>query len=282
MTFNSQLTRGLDTLSIGRGTDYPWADFPAGFGTPAVRTQDAARPDRDGIFPGLDLLDARTLIFDVYVFGDDEEDGEDKLNVLKAFFARADENLTLTVNITGTVEYALVGRPRGVDVVLDRKLRAGVYRARCSFVATDPRLYVNGETIAVIDVATGEGVGLEFDATPDFSFGGTITEGSALITNGGLYPTPFRVEFSGPLTNPRIINADTGYELSFTGELAAGETLLVDTDTRTVLLNGTSSRYSWLATQSRWFDLPPGNTTLQFVAVAGTGQATITYRSAYV
>jgi len=277
--FNAQLAGSLD---IGAGTDYPWAEFPAGFGTPSVRTQDVARPDRDGVFPGLDLLDARLLVFDVHILGDSETDGEDKLNVLKAFFSRSDDNVELVVNITGTVEYALVGRPRGVDVVLDKKLRSGVYRARCSFVATDPRLYVSDNTVTVIAVATGEGVGLEFDATPDFSFGGTITEGTAVLVNSGLYPTPFRVEFAGPLTNPRIINADTGYELSFSGELLTGETLLVDTDTRTVLLNGTASRYSWLSTQSRWFDLPPGNTTLQFIAVAGTGTATITYRSAYV
>lgn len=272
----------LGVFVIGHGTSYPWASFPTGFGTPEVRARDVERTDRDGVLAGIDLLGGRLVVFDVLILGTSAQDAETKLNALKAFFARADTDVDLVVTFTGVVSYGLVGRPRGCDVVFDRQTLSGVMRARCSFLATDPRLYrTNGSEDVTIQMAGG-GTGLTFNASADFSFGGAVTGGALSVVNQGTYPTPFTATFHGPLTGPQLEHVDLGLTLAFTGDLLAGQTLVVDTDKHTVLLNGVSSRYSWLTVASRWYDLVPGTNLLRLLAVSGSGSVDIGFRSAYV
>ena len=95
-----------------------------------------------------------------------------------------------------------------------------------------------------------------------------------------MFPTMTLV---GPCTNPVIYNQSTGQSLSFNYALLGTDTLVIDTDLRSVTLNGNPAR-NLLMNGSQWFGFPAGNTTLTFTTTAYTVGAalTISYRSAYV
>jgi hypothetical protein len=58
--------------------------------------------------------------------------------------------------------------------------------------------------------------------------------------------------------------------------------LVLDSASRTVLLGGTSSRYVWLTSLSRWFTLQPGANALRFDGASGAGSCAVSFRSAWI
>ncbi len=139
MTLTADYQAELRGVVLGPSSDYPHAAAPQGFGTPSYRTGDQPRPLDHGEFAGLDLMNGRTVVFDVWVVGDDDTEAAANLNALKAAFAPSSATLELSVRLAGT-DYALLGRPRGVVANIEY-VRDGVARARCEFKALDPRLY---------------------------------------------------------------------------------------------------------------------------------------------
>jgi Phage tail protein len=85
-----------------------------------------------------------------------------------------------------------------------------------------------------------------------------------MVTNVGTYPTPALVVFSGPVTDPSIEHVESGRTLTFDIAVAQGDTLDVDLDAHTVLLNGTAGRRNTLVAGSAWFQLYPGTNTLRY------------------
>jgi hypothetical protein len=69
----------------------------------------------------------------------------------------------------------------------------------------------------------------------------------------------------------------------FSGEIAEGDTLTIDTDERTVRLNGTANRRGLLdSVATRWFELPPYPAVIELLpeAFAGQGGLRIRWRDA--
>lgn len=67
--------------------------------------------------------------------------------------------------------------------------------------------------------------------------------GSGIITNSGNTETPLIIEIYGEITNPVITIGS--YVLSYSGTIPAGQTLIVDTEKKTVTLNGENVLYNW-------------------------------------
>jgi len=275
-------TATLRTVTMGKGTTYPWAEMPDGFGLPDICSADIDLPRHDGILAGDDFLGGRRLVFDVHINATAQGVAETAVNTLKAVWGPSHVDVPLDLRLTGTpTEYRLYGRPRGCSVQLDRKFRSGVMRARCEFLATDPRLF-GAETTTVIGLPAGT-AGLLFPAEAPFVFGGLSSPGEALVNNTGTYETDWTATFTGPLTSPIIEHVGLGRSLSFTGlTIATGETLELDSRTKSALLNGTASRYSSLSASSRWWTLPVGNSTIRFRAGSGSGILTVRHRPAYL
>lgn len=275
-------TAVINGLTIGAGTAYRWATMPEGFGMSDYRSQDAMLPRQDGVVAGDDRLSGRMITFDVHVIGATGVTVEQAANALKGAFAPRQADVTAMFNLAGGVDgYTVFGRPRSCPVVLDKKFMGGVLRARCSFWATDPRLF-GAEVTTVIALPSGVS-GLLFPASAPFVFGLAASPGSAVVTNGGTYATDWSATLSGPLTSPQIEHLGTGRLLGFTSlTIASGETLILDSRTKTALLNGTSSRYSSLSAASRWFDLPVGASTIRFTAASGSGSVDFRHRPAYL
>jgi hypothetical protein len=55
----------------------------------------------------------------------------------------------------------------------------------------------------------------------------------------------------------------------------------VDSDARLVLLNGTASRYDWLAFGSVWFPINPGSNTIRLGGASGTGTLDFYWRDGW-
>lgn len=79
----------------------------------------------------------------------------------------------------------------------------------------------------------------------------------AVVVNMGTLETPIIVELKGPATNPEITIGNEA--LKYFGALTAGDTLIIDTDRKTVKFNGVNA----LANYSGGFpQIPPGQTTV--------------------
>jgi len=93
-----------------------------------------------------------------------------------------------------------------------------------------------------------------------------IHVGSGTLTNEGNIETPLSIEITGPVTNPSIvIGTDT---LTWTGTVEEGETLVIDTETMTVGLDGVNA----IADYTGGFPkLQPGETAV----TAASGGATV-------
>lgn len=88
--------------------------------------------------------------------------------------------------------------------------------------------------------------------------------GSGTLTNEGTFETPLVIEITGPVTNPSVVVGDQ--VLSYTGSLASGDKLEIDTEYMTVKFNGVNA----IANYSGGFPkLQPGDTTV-VPASAGT------------
>jgi hypothetical protein len=123
--------------------------------------------------------------------------------------------------------------------------------------------------------------GVTFPLTFPITFGAS-SGGSATATNAGnaaVYPT---VTISGPVVNPVLTNDATGESLRLNITLLAGDTLVVNTRRRTILLGQTNKMSSKIAGSTFW-SLPPGDNPLRFAGdTYNTGTATIIYRPAWL
>ena len=86
---------------------------------------------------------------------------------------------------------------------------------------------------------------------------------------------------SGPITNPAVVNAVTGQQVSFTGlSLVATDQLVLDTDNRQSFLSG---QFYAADVSSGWWVLEPGSTQVYLSGqTTGGASLTVAYSSAYV
>jgi hypothetical protein len=116
------------------------------------------------------------------------------------------------------------------------------------------------------------------------TFGSAGTAGVVNAVNNGNFPTRPVIVIAGPVDNPILQNLTTGQYVQFAISLGVADTLTLDFDLHTVLLNGTASRRNTMTPSSQWWELAPGTT--QILYGANTTQvgsiATVTYRNAWM
>jgi hypothetical protein len=257
--------------------------------TPDVRTSDADRARQHGQWAGVDLLGGRAITATLQATLDPAE--INNLDDVQALLRPTGPERVLAITLPGFCggnQVRALARVRRLAVPVDvERYQFGVPQIVVEFWATDPRFYDVNESTATATVQSPEGFGMTFDATFDLGFGGPLPAGVMTATNYGNFPAPWVIEIEGPVTNPRIENVTTGATLRFDGSVGGGEVLRIDSLARTVTLGG-ASRYSWLLPSSQWFDLEPGTvsgpgvTEVRLAAQSGSGNATLTYRSAWI
>lgn len=109
---------------------------------------------------------------------------------------------------------------------------------------------------------------------PHFNFMTGIQGGEIDIYNGGDVASPIRVEITGENVNPRLRNRTTGKYVRVLTEINEGDTLIIDTGTKEILLNGKDVFYliDW---RSEFFELIYGNNEIAFEADKGEDNANL-------
>lgn len=272
-----QLTFG--GLTIGAGTNIQILGATGLEDLPAVRSGDLDVGYMDGQVPGLDLASGREITVDVLVLDSGAGDYFTTIEALKAATVVASAESTLTYQLPGRAARACRARPRRRSIPVDTQYQFRYGKGALQFYATDPRWYDTAFTAAAMSLPSATS-GLTFPATASFVFGSAGTGGSVVVNNLGNYPAPWVATFTGPLVQPSL---QLGSQVvTFAGTLNAGETLVVDSLGRSVLLNGTASRYSWVTSTSVWWFIPIGSSSVQFNAASGTGTCSFAYRSCWL
>jgi phage-related protein len=276
LTYNDYLFGNITGSPLVYVTDVEGLDLPA------VRSSDVMLPGAHGALPGQDRHGIRTIGITTRIVAATQAELVDSLMAMSAALVARDDELPLTFRFHDLVPAMRVYcRPRRRSIPLPQNHAHLNARCLLQFVATDPRIYSENEYSAAVGTPTAGG-GLAFPFTFPFNFGNPATGSSIVLVNAGSAEAPWRAVASGPCTGITITGPD-GEQIRWGGSLLTGETLTIDAhpSRRTVLLQGTASRYGLVDHFSEWFMLDPGENQVTFNTDTSTGTATFHWRDSW-
>lgn len=255
-----------------------------------VRSEDQARPQRDGDMVGRDFLGGTTWRLDMTT---DQQDLTSALAVAAALEA-AWKNPAVRLNplVKVPLSYQVDGRWRRVYGRPDRyqgfaetlATLQGVGHVTCDFRVTDPLTYddeASTVTLTIVPASTG---GLEAPLVAPLSTVRSSAPRAGLVVNRGDAPTPLGVTFYGPVTDPWV-RAAAGWEVALIGSLAYDQAVMVDPMGGTVTRQDGAPAAGLLTRRTRLSGtaLAPGTNELTFGGTdsTGTARAVLSWRNAY-
>lgn len=275
---------GTGTPTIdANGTEW-WCTKVEGWrDRPGMRVSSTARQADHGSFDAPSYLDSRVITVEGTAIATSEANGYLSADIVASICSDFTLLYPLVVTAPGRPDRRAYVRVNDATKVSEAYGAGNVaFDWSLQLRAPDPRRYADAETDIVLTLPTGGGTGLTPPLTPPITLPSGVATNAATAVNDGTIATRPTVTFIGPVTNPAIANITQGRTLSFLLDIAAGDSLTVDFDQKSVLLNGSVSRAWAIEPGSAWFDLGPGNNDIQYQADAGTGQATIVYRSSWI
>ncbi|MFB8393645.1 phage distal tail protein [Streptomyces yangpuensis] len=192
------------------------------------------------------------------------------------------EQLIAAASLTDTVLSVADSVPKQVTVRRSGEVLVelqGPYGATYSVLVTapDPRRYstvLQSQTTGLPSV-TG---GLTLPITLPITFSTTSTGGAFTLTNEGTIATRPTFTVTGPAASFVISCTQPGgavTQLTYSDSIGVGDTLVIDTDAHTVMLNGTVSRRRYLS--GTWPEILPGSSlSVQWSALAYDAAAMLT------
>ncbi len=285
--FGDQTTRAFlgdsgivcnDPAGDSEGCVWTWSNTNAWGPKPDPREQTGDRSFADGQWDATAYYNARTLQFTGQVRAPDHV----ALHVAEQRLRDAVglNRFVFRVTEPGFDGWCLM-RQSGQVLWTEQTQRSASYSI--SLYAPDPRIWSSLQRTFTVAFPAVSG-GLILPVTAPFVIAATVSANSASLGNPGSVAAPIRARLDGPVTTAEIsIQSLTGVSSLQLARpeggalLAAGEWLLIDTDTRQVLLGGTSSRRSWAS--GAFPAVPPGGALLVLTG-AGTGQLTGEYAAA--
>jgi hypothetical protein len=297
-----------NSLLIGWNTDYDVEELAGLFGFPSVRSSTEDAFGMHGGTPGRHYLPSRVFTVSLNIHGitDDESFATLKYEITKAFGPRSlprilPETSLGTAFVSGEIPFVYqhpgVGerrrfvncRPIGMDFPANRRYALQYPHVDLRLEASDPRHYSYTTNIATANLPTPGG-GLDFPLTFPLNFG-VGSSNAATLENAGNADAHWVAEITGPVSNPRLevtSNMDDTdiHFIQFSGlSLISGETLVLSSRYRSVLLGG-QSRRSFVVPGSLWFTIPPypNSLSLRYSSddPSPTGStATVTWNNAY-
>lgn len=243
---------------------------------PDLRSNDTEVPGSHGVVAGHDLYGARRVPLAVQLRAADWASAHQRIPDVVAAWAPTSEDIELAWT-DDTGDYVMFGRPRQAAPNMELA-GAGIVNFDCRFLATDPFIYSAVEHTAGT-LAPSPASGFVFPAVFPIVFGPAGVGGTMQINNAGTAPSSrWRAAFVGPTSEPRISMGGRG--LTYGGDLAAGQLLIVEGRARTALLQGTSTVHASL-TERNWFALDPGVNELQFSTADNSGAVFFAHRDAW-
>lgn len=269
-------------LTMGPGTPYIVTDW-TGYGTPDMRNSDDPWPLDHGTMTGPEYYDGRGVTLSVVVRGDSPSDAVDNADALLAAWqldTRQDgfnEVAPLTVKIPGRAARRLHGRPRRASLS-PTSIRSSRVDATLEYFAPDPRWYSADLRSEVLNIGT-PATGRSYPRQYNYGYGGGQSNSTTLV-NAGNFETRPVITITGTCNNPRIQNVTTGRTLRLNISLTSPDFLVVDCAKRTVLLNGTASRYA--AKVGDWLELAAGANQIRLLTDAGSPIVSVDWRDAWL
>lgn len=254
---------------------------------PTLRTQDEGRGYSDGMFTGRDFLNGRTVTMVLQImgsgYGTTAQQFQTWVQSLKAnLLSQTQGTGVLQIYLPNRGVQRLNARVRRRSLRIDPNYTYGKAEAVVEFFCPDPRIYNDTQSSSALSPVGGNL--RKYNRTYNLSYGTAGTASlTATLTNVGNYETWPTFTLVGPCTNPIITNITTSQILTFPAlTLASTDSLVVNSDLRTVVLNGGAAR-NLLGGSSQWFSLPANTpTTLTYSVASGSGSCTITYRDAFI
>lgn len=229
-----------------------------------VRTARADRPGRDGQLRGRSYRTERIITLGGLAYAPDAA----TLDAAGETIAALCDDATVLHTLIGT-DATGIDKQALVELNAESKFThqtSQVAAWQIQLAAPDPLRYATAAQAANCGLATTSG-GLAFPLVFPLDFGVGAGGGTLLLTNSGNTSTWPTWTITGPVTDPVILNTTTGERLAFSGlTIDAGQTLTLDTDARTVMLQGVASRRGKLTANSSWFPLRRGSTPIAFQA----------------
>ena len=115
----------------------------------------------------------------------------------------------------------------------------------------------------------------------------TRGDGRTLINKGDV-PTPIKVEFRGPVTNPKITNLTTGEFIRVNRAIPAGYKLILDTSfgnkrVEIVAPDGVvQNAFHYIDLESTFFNLDVGENRFSFITDGGSSEVYVEYKHRYL
>ena len=246
-----------------------WPDTPESDATVVDRTFD------HGAWVGEGWYGPRVLTLAGAVQAEDRAGLQKALHQVRGQHARAlAQDVTLTVNeLDGAKSLTVRTSKAGFAV---KYLTPTTARVAFELVAGWPVKQSAVRSASAGGVfAGGERTYPRPDANGWWAYGAAGASGDVQATNNGNAPVRPKFVIAGPVVDPRIIHQQQGRKLDFAITLAEGDRLDIDAMTHSVLLNDVSNRRYVLTPDSAWFDILPGQNTIQFRSDSNTGQLTV-------
>lgn len=250
---------------------------------PSLRVQDDNRGFNDGMWTGRDFLNGRVITFTLQVMND-------AAGTMQTYLSELKSNLLYQQSGTGVLQFQLPGRSlqrvsarvRRRSVRIDPEYSYGRSTAFVELFCPDPRIYDDALAGGIL-TPTNE-TGRTYNRVYPLVYQTPIATSSAVqsFTNDGnvaVFPT---FTISGECLNPIIKNLTTGDALTLNIVMSAADTVVIDTDTRSVTLNGNPAR-NLVANSAEWFGFEPGATSVAMIAPSSNNAfCNVAFRNGYI
>lgn len=261
----------------------PFVDITTirGFDSAPLRTTSRDHEGTDGSFMDAVYEKGRPLFLEGMAYADSGS-VETFLDDLKGNWAPSRTLVPLYFKLPGVEERVFFVKPLGCRYDVNAMRRVGCTDIQFEAFAEDPRAYTSTLFNVNIPQAAISITGRGYDKGYSYGYGEVdIGQDQVNLVVGGNRPTPPILTITGPALQPRIINDTLGITMQLDINVLAGETLVIDMQYHTIMLNGSVSRRSALVNPT-WFYLQVGDNFLRYrTAVQGATPLNIIYRHAW-
>jgi hypothetical protein len=275
-------TLGAVTLGTVDASGVDWRLMTLeGWDSPDSRSEFTERESDHGAWASPVYLSARPITLTGTILAPSQALLEAAMDQLRAAAGLTDTLLTVWETTPKQAVVRRSGKPL-MQYLTDTKASYSVL-----VTAADPRRYSTTQSTGTTALPSVSG-GLTFPVTFPITFSATAVAGSITAVNSGNVDTRPVLTIAGPVVAPSVsaLYPDgTVRQLIYSLDLASGDVLTIDSDARTVLLNGTVSRRRFLSVPAGWPTIPAGAAvTYQFQSSTynATARLTATWRSAWM
>lgn len=227
------------------------------FGATELRTNYVDRPNGEGQLVGKDWLGSSTISIDIATNTSNLAEAMTEANKLEREWKKSSTRLTsnvpvaLSYSMDGQTWFKVYGRPGAfTGLTPDVLARLGVGRITADFTVTDPNHYSGSENSTTLTFVPKVRGGLISPLVSPLTSSGSSGESARFIKNDGDLPSPMKVKFFGPISQPRLRNSK-GQEFGLRTTIAAGDYIEIDARLGTVKKRNGSSVAGLLTTRTR-------------------------------